>query len=209
MSAATSKLPRVRRVPDSSGVIAQLFPEQGDWSEDEYLALDTNRRVEFSDGFLELLPLPTTSHERIVKFLFLLLHAFVEVRGLGEVFCAGIRVRLRPGKIRMADVLFMSAEHEERMGEQCWEGVDLAMEVVSEDRKRDLVTKREEYALARIREYWIVDPKKERITVLRLSRGRYVTHGEFVKGMQATSALLKGFSVDVTEAFQAQRKKRK
>ena len=86
----------------------------------------------------------------------------------------------------------------------------LVAEVLSPaTRRRDLVSKRDFYLDAGIGEYWIVDPTKERITVLRLSRGRYVTHGEFVKGMQATSALLKGFSVDVTEVFQAQRKKRK
>ena len=41
-------------------------------------------------------------------------------------------------------------------------GADLVMEVVSggrEDRKRDLVTKRRDYARANIPEYWIVDPQ--------------------------------------------------
>jgi Uma2 family endonuclease len=47
-------------------------------------------------------------------------------------------------------------------------GADLAMEVVSkgkEDRKRDLITKRFEYARAGIPEYWIVDPQTRRITL--------------------------------------------
>ena len=45
------------------------------------------------------------------------------------------------------------------------------MEVVSsgdEDRRRDLKTKRDEYALAGIPEYWIVDPELDQITVLTL-----------------------------------------
>ena len=37
-----------------------------------------------------------------------------------------------------------------------------------ENRKRDLVTKREEYAQASIPEYWIVDPALKTITVLQL-----------------------------------------
>ena len=39
--------------------IATLFPNQGQWSEDEYLALNTNRFVEYRDGFMEVLPMPT------------------------------------------------------------------------------------------------------------------------------------------------------
>jgi len=37
--------------------------------------------------------------------------------------------------------------------------------------------------------------------VLRLSSKRYLVHGEFGKGTTATSHLLPGFSVSVTEAL--------
>ena len=80
----------------------------------------------------------------------------------------------------------------------------LGHEVVSgdaKDRRRDLVEKRADYARAQIPEYWIVDPREERITVLRLSGKRYVVHGEFAKGTTATSYLLPGFTADVTESF--------
>ncbi len=43
--------------------IAELFPAQRTWSEDEYLTLDTNRLVEFSHGHLEVVPMPTFSHQ--------------------------------------------------------------------------------------------------------------------------------------------------
>jgi Uma2 family endonuclease len=83
---------------------------------------------------------------------------------------------------------------------------DLVVEVVSEgkeDRERDLVTKREVYAEAGIAEYWIVDPKRKRITILTLDRDTYVVHGEFAPGAQATSALLSGFALDVQAVFAA------
>ena len=50
--------------------IALLFPPQGEWSETEYLALDTNHLVEFSDGCIEVLPMATIFHQRIVEYLF-------------------------------------------------------------------------------------------------------------------------------------------
>ena len=82
-------------------------------------------------------------------------------------------------------------------------GADLVMEVVSEDRTRDLVEKRREYAQARIPEYWLVDRRDRRITVLRLGRGRYSVHSEYGIGDRATSALLKGFGVDVAAVWAA------
>lgn len=80
------------------------------------------------------------------------------------------------------------------------------MEVVSpgeENRERDLVVKRREYAKAKIREYWIVDPEQKTITVLTLSGSTYKVHGVFKPGEFATSKLLKGFKVAVTDVFEA------
>jgi hypothetical protein len=35
--------------------VTRLFPTQGNWSEPDYLALDTNKQGEFSHGFVEFL----------------------------------------------------------------------------------------------------------------------------------------------------------
>jgi len=182
--------------------IAHLFPAQGAWSEAEYLAMNANRLLEFSHGRLEVLTMPTQAQQLIVLFLYRALQAFVEVGRLGMVLVAPLRVQLWPGKYREPDVVFMLAEHAARRRNDFWEGADLVMEVVSdEDRRRDLETKRFEYARAGIPEYWIVDPANARITVLRLQGERFATHGEFERGAQAQSALVSGFSVDVSAVF--------
>ena len=59
--------------------IARLYPAQGCWTEREYLNLDTNRLVEFSHGFIEFLPMPTTPHQRILLLLVNLLNAFASM----------------------------------------------------------------------------------------------------------------------------------
>jgi Uma2 family endonuclease len=184
--------------------IAQLFPAQGAWCEEEYLALNGNHLVELSNGRLEVLPMPTSLHQLIVAFLYESLSAFSRSHDLGVVLFAPLRVRLWAGKFREPDIVFMRREHADRAGDRFWKGADLVMEVVSgdeEDRRRDLVVKRQEYAKAGIGEYWIVDPRDERIIVLRLARKRYVVHGEFEKGSVASSHLLPGFTVDVTQTF--------
>jgi Uma2 family endonuclease len=204
MAAERTTLPPRPRVGDPTWDIARLYPAQGHWSEEEYLDLPGNYLVEFSDGILEVLPMPTTSHQRLVLYLYKLLDSFVSDRDLGEVLTAPLPVRLRPGKFREPDVLFMRKSHARQLGEKFWDRADLVMEVVSPDpeaRRRDRLTKRREYARAKIGEYWIVDPQKETVTVLRLSGARYVVHGEFRRGTQAASALLSGFTVDVSASF--------
>jgi Uma2 family endonuclease len=190
--------------------VARIFPNQGNWDEVEYLALTahTNHLVEFRDGHVEVLPMPKTSHQLIVAYLYRLLVAFTSARKLGKVLFAALRVRLRPKLYREPDIVFMLAEHAVRIGEDYWEGADLVMEVVSgdpKDRHRDLVTKRREYASAGIPEYWIVDPEQQRITVLRLAgKARsYSVHGVYGPGEKATATVLKGFSVEVSKVLDA------
>jgi len=186
-----------------------LFPAQGQWSEAEYLSLQnrTNRLVEFSDGCIEVLPMPSPFHQRIVKYLFRLLETIVLGLGSGEVLFAPLPVRLGTGKYRDPDIVYLRPGRISDPRHQP-NGADLAIEVVSDDdddRRRDLVTKRDEYARAGIAEYWIVDPREHRVTVLWLVGQAYAVHGEFGHGTVATSRLLAGFHVTVDDLFAAGR----
>jgi Uma2 family endonuclease len=199
-------LPRHAPLPgEPAWEIAHLFPAQGTWSEADYLALDTNRLVELCDGCLEVLPMPTVFHQLLVKFLHARLEAFVTAHKLGLALFAPLQVRLGSGRFREPDVIFLKTARVPADRRQP-EGADLVMEVVSEgerSRERDFTTKRGEYALAGIPEYWIVDPELRQITVLSLDADAYREHGVFGAGTDAPSALLPGFSVNVDEVFAA------
>ncbi len=187
--------------------IFDTLPNQGKWTEEEYLRLtdSTSRLVEFTDGFLEPLPRPTNKHQTLLKFLFLAWHAFLDPRG-GIVQFTVLRLRLRPGKFREPDLLALLNAKDSRCEDRFWLGADLLAEVVSKDKpSRDLVLKKREYAQAGIPEYWIVNPLNETVIVYRLQGKRYVRHGSFRRGQKATSALLPGFAVDVTALFDADR----
>lgn len=188
--------------------VALLYPTQGHWSEFEYLAVTegANRLVEFTDGYVEVLAMPTSSHQRILAFLYEHLKAFVLPGRLGEVLFAALRVRIREGKYREPDLVFISSAHRDRIGEEYWEGADLVMEIVSNDpesRKRDLIQKPVDYAEGGIPEYWIVDPQEKKITVLTLAGKSYATHGVFTEEASASSVLLPGFTVNVSDVFKA------
>lgn len=188
--------------------LALLYPPQGMWTEDDYLDLEQksdNRMIELVDGFLEVLPMPDLFHQRIVRFLFKKLDDHVSASRLGEVVFAPMPVRLWKLQLREPDIVYLKAERvkDSRKPPQ---GADLVMEIVSpgsENRKRDLKEKRKVYAKAKISEYWIIDPEKATITVLTLTGSRYKEHGKFKSGDEATSSLLKGFAVEVSEVFAA------
>jgi Uma2 family endonuclease len=185
--------------------LEEVLPRQGTWSEEEYLVLTdhTNRLIEYTDGFLEVLPMPTDRHQAVLQFLFLAFFHFITPRG-GKVRFASLRLRIRPGKFREPDLLLLLSAKDPRRQNRFWLGTDLALEVVSEDKpERDLIDKRIDYAEGRVPEYWMVDPQTETITVLRLNGDVYEEAGTFRRGQSATSILLPDFSVAVAEVFDA------
>lgn len=184
--------------------IARLFPDQGRWTPDDYLALLTNRLVEFSHGVVEVLPVPTDLHQAIVFFLCASLHSFITPRSLGTVRLAPLRLRLGNDQFREPDVLFIKSENDARRGNAFWSWADLVMEVVSDDnRQHDLETKRREYARSGIPEYWIIDPLLREVAVLTLAGDHYDSVGVHRPGERAASVLLPGFDVDVAAVFMA------
>jgi len=194
--------------PEPAWEVALLFPSQGEWSEADYFGLDTNFLVELVDGKLEVLPMPTISHQFIVSFLNELLGNFIRARKLGRVLFAPLPTRIRQNTIREPDLMYFSTSRLKRMRGKYPTGADLVMEVVSEGaeaHKRDYKDKRKDYAQLGIPEYWIVDPHTERITILALKGKQYRVHGEFAPGEQATSVVLPNFDVDVTAVFAAGR----
>lgn len=192
--------------PDFAWEVATLFPEQGAWSEAAYLELTdgSNKRIEFNNGRLEFRPMPTELHQALVGFLYHALLSFVSARQLGVVPFPPLRVRVRPGKIREPDVLFLSAQNQRHRSNRLWTGADLVMEVVSsdpKDRQRDYDDKLTDYAEGNIAEYWIVDPNVQTVIVYALQEKRYVEQGRYGVGQLAPSTLLADFSVDVAALF--------
>src|SRR5262249_43518077 len=127
------------------------------------------------NGRVDPMSAPSMQHQRVTTFLVALLHFYVESRSLGTALAGPYLMRLRAtNTARIPDVLFVS--HEREPGSLYMDGAaDLVIEIVSlHDRRRDTHTKREEYEKAGVREYWIVDPKRQEATFYILDEnGRY------------------------------------
>ena len=205
MTAASPQADGLRVATSDDCTVADSAALQGFWTQAQYLKLTNqrNRLLEFTDGRIEILPIPTQEHQAISRFLFLALYFFAQGIG-GNVFYAPLCLRIRDGKFRELDMLLVTDADDPRCRNDYWLGADLVVEVVSPDNSdRDLIDKRKDYAEAGIPEYWIANPIADTLTVLVLSGGEYGEHGVFRPGEQAGSPSLLGFSVDVREMFDA------
>ena len=68
--------------------LARLYPAQGQLTEEDYLALHTNQLIEFTQGVLEFLEVPTRKHQLIVAALYHKLYQYNLQRDLGGAFRA-------------------------------------------------------------------------------------------------------------------------
>jgi Uma2 family endonuclease len=187
-------------------VVFESLPPQGRWSELEYLWLSehSSRLIEFTDGYIEVLPMPTDKHQGISGLFYTEFRAFLAPLG-GVVRHSPLRLRLRLGKYREPDLLLLLDRNDPRRTDGSWYGADLVLEIIGLDNPdRDLVAKRRDCTDVGIPEYWIVNPFTETIAVLRLEAGGYVEHGVFARGERATSMILPGFAVEVGAVFDAE-----
>jgi len=183
-----------------------LEPLQSLWTETHYLKLtdQTNHLIEFTNGVIEALPMPTRRHQVILAFLYKLFAAYICSRG-GKVLFAPLRLQVAPRRFREPDLLLLRDIGDPRNQNAFWLGADLVVEIVHpDDRERDTLRKRHEYAGVGSPEYWIVDPENKTIVILKLNGNLYTEHGVFGRGQTARSALLGDFQVSVEAVFDAQ-----
>ena len=184
--------------------LARLYPTQGHWTEEDYLELETNLLIEYTDGVLEFLDMPSPQHQLILQYIQMRLLNFVLKSRRGSVMAAPLPIRVASMTYREPDIVYFVKKLADLS--KAPNGADLVMEVVSPgnaNRRRDLIKKRREYADAGISEYWIVDPENSAITVLALKGGKFEVAGKYKPGQTAVSRLLPNFEIDVEEAFSA------
>ncbi len=203
---AIDSRPSVRGEP--TWELALKHPRQGDWTEADYLRLEQQGNlIELVNGCLEFLPMPTPLHQLILQYLYEVLVAHARQGPAGHVLTAPCPLRLWPGRIREPDLFYLPPGTLQD-STQTPSSADLVVEIVSEgsrNRQRDLTDKRSDYALAGVKEYWIVDPESSTVTVLTLNGDSFIIHGEFAAGAVVTSVLFVGLAVSVADIFRVGR----
>ncbi len=172
---------------------------------DDLASIVTEResdQVELIDGVAYVTPAPRPRHGRISQNLNYMLEQFVRSADIGWVFTAPVDVRLSDHDVVQPDLFVILRERLRIVGDVTVnDAPDLVAEILSPGtRDRDLGVKRDLYARAGVREYWVIDPEARTIEMLALRDGRYERISPDAAGVYR-SALLPGLVLDPAAVF--------
>jgi Uma2 family endonuclease len=169
------------------------------WTLEELHRLpDDGNKYELVNGDLFVTPPPSVSHETILARLSRILDPFVATNGLGMVYHPRAVLRCHGSEVE-PDLMVRQPP---APGRPEWGDVPipiLVVEVLSgSTRRRDHGPKRDFYLDAGVAEYWIIDPERREIHVLRLGASAQVVNDVLTWTPPASPELLR---VDVPALF--------
>ena len=194
--------------------MATLKPRTGArLSIEEFLELpDTfdKRKMELDEGELYIMPRPRTGHQFLQGELIWHFKGYLNefddppADVLHDVIVAlslDRRVLLSP------DLVIILQGSGAVVTDRTVEGApDIVAEILSSDRNRDLVRKRQLYAEAGVLEYWIFDPRRDTATLLELRDGQYVERAVLDADATLTTPLLPGLAIPLADVFRHRRR---
>lgn len=137
---------------------------------DYIYSLPEGQRAELIDGVIYDMAPPSRMHQKLIsQFTKIIGKHIDENKGSCEVYPAPFAVFLnKDDKTYVEPDISVICDRNKLTDKGCNGAPDLIIEIVSpSSRKMDYSTKNTAYSNAGVREYWIVDPEKERTTVYR------------------------------------------
>lgn len=175
---------------------------------EDYLKMrnDSDKIIEYIDGIICMSPSPSTQHQRISAKLTTDFMMFLKGKKC-EVFAAPYDIELYKDGIEGKKIVIPDLSvicNKEGFTDNRYIGVPtLIVEILSpSNQAHDLVTKLNIYMKYGVKEYWIVNPMKESITIYTLDNNGYYEQEavESHKGI-INSKILNGFNVDLEYLF--------
>ena len=145
--------------------------KQGEYTIEDRNALPEDHPSELIDGVIYNMASPALRHQSISGAIYHQLWNYVDAHGGNCLpFIAPTDVRLDRDERTMVvpDVFVLCQPDDDRIDNDKYinGAPDLIIEVLSPStRRKDMFTKLHKYEAAGVREYWIVDPKKEKVIV--------------------------------------------
>lgn len=143
--------------------------KQGEYTVEDYYALPEDQRAELIDGVLYDMATPTLAHQTIalqIAHQFLNCMDSFEEEGC-EVYISPVSVQLDKDNRTMVEPdIVVLCDEKKAIGRCIYGAPDFVLEVLSPStRRRDLLIKLNKYWNAGCREYWVVDPDAQTVTV--------------------------------------------
>ncbi len=172
--------------------------------EDYLKGPEIKQRYDIIEGEMIMAPSPDLQHQRILRRLFLQVHQFVSEQESGETLFAplDVVVQREPLRIRQPDLLFVSNERANILGQIVEGAPDLVVEVLSPGNTRgEMESKLADYARLGVIECWLVSPEARTVEVLNLNEGNWQRASLNGVGDQISSVVLQGLELEVSQLF--------
>jgi Uma2 family endonuclease len=166
---------------------------------------DDNNRYELIEGELFVSRAPGLPHQLIVQNLQIALVEYLRTNPFGIVVPGAGAVFSECDAV-IPDLAFVRNERWDQVvtGEKFTGALDLVIEVVSsgtENRRRDLLVKRQLYGKYLVNEYWVVDPENRFLIIYLLSGQSLEEIATIRDDEEVTTSLLPGFRLKVSSIF--------
>lgn len=162
----------------------------------EFLKQFEGQYAEWLMGKVEVYVSNNDKHQELLGFLVLLLGYYLGITKIGIFRLAGLPMYISDHQsARQPDLMIILNDHLDRLTPNYLNGpADICVEIVSpESAERDYGAKFVEYEAAGVREYWLIDPLRQRAEFHHLT-GDGVYHRLPLDGMgRLVSNLLPGF----------------
>ena len=143
---------------------------------DVFRLLPEGTLCEVIDNILYMSPAPKYTHQRLVLLLAKKISNHTDAANPGEVFISPVDVYFEDlSSAVQPDLIYISNENMGILHEDgyIYGAPDLVVEVLSIDRKRDLVFKKNLYERAGVKEYFVVDPATRKMQLFALENNSY------------------------------------
>lgn len=140
--------------------------KQGEYTIEDYRALPDDVRAELIDGALIFSEAPTFSHQELLtELLFAIALHIRSNKGNCKVLASPLDVQLDcDDKTVVQPDIIVSCDKDKRTARGIYGAPDMCIEIISpSSRKRDYGLKMMKYMNAGVREYWIVDLRRETV----------------------------------------------
>ena len=164
---------------------------------DDIYALPEGERAELIDGKIYYMAPPNTKHQRLVHFFDREIGNYIQNNnGSCEVFPAPFAVFLNENDSNYVEPDISVICNPSKLDDKgCHGAPDWIIEIVSPSSKQmDYYKKLFKYRTAGVREYWVVDPEKNIVTVYNFEEDTMI---EYPFGEEVSVGIYEGFSIKI------------
>ncbi|MCD7744443.1 MAG: Uma2 family endonuclease [Lachnospiraceae bacterium] len=175
------------------------MPEKKRYTTDDIYSLPEGLRAELIDGRIYYMPFPTRQHQRLIGALSRIIGNYIDKNhGSCEVDIAPFAVFLNKDDSNYVEPDISVICDPGKLNDKGCEGApDWVIEVVSPgSRQMDYLIKLIKYQSAGVREYWLVDPDKDRVTVYSFEKNE---QNEYSFADTVPVGIYPDFSIDFSQ----------